>query len=161
FRLNGISLVVPPLRERPLELRPLARAFAAHACRAANRPEVTIAEDAYAALLNHPWPGNVRELRNVIERAVLLCAVDVISAEHIAVGRVGEPVPAPTGEPAEGTSLTAELATIEKARIVAALAECNGSQKDAAKLLGISRRALSYKLDVHGLPRPRKGTPNS
>ena len=73
FRLNGISVLIPPLRQRRPEIQPLARAFIAEACRDANRSALSITEQALAALETHSWPGNVRELKNVIERAVTLC----------------------------------------------------------------------------------------
>lgn len=161
FRMNGISFVIPPLRERAAELEPLARAFAAKACRDVARPPLGLSGGALAVLRSHSWPGNVRELRNVIERAVLLCSANVLGPEDIvlrAVTDIAKANEAPgAGTPmSAGSTLTSELAALERARIIDALEKCNGSQTDAAKSLGISRRTLLYRLDVHGLPRPRK-----
>ena len=172
FRMNGISLAIPPLRERRAEVRPLASAFAAEACRQAKRPAVALSDDAIAMLMEYKWPGNVRQLRSVIERAVLLCTGDVVGPEHIVLGAVTGPVrkksgmhvgskqstrpPGTRGATGKGLPLTSELEALEKARIIEALEQCKGSQKDAAALLGISRRTLLYRLDAHGLPRPRK-----
>jgi DNA-binding NtrC family response regulator len=84
FRLNGISLVIPPLRQRTGEIAALANAFLAHACeRAGREPVPRIAADALALMRQHSWPGNIRELRNVVERALLLCTDDTIRLEHL------------------------------------------------------------------------------
>ena len=89
FRLNGVSLVIPPLRERPLEIEELARVFAKDAARREHRvPAPSISAEAMAHLRDYPWPGNVRELRNVIERAVLLCSGDAILPEHLPVDKM-------------------------------------------------------------------------
>jgi DNA-binding NtrC family response regulator len=156
FRLNGITLAIPPLRDRLHELEPLARGFVAAACAEAHRDDVPeLAPAALALLRRHAWPGNIRELRNVMERAVILCTGDRIEAAHVTL----EPAPRETSiEP--GLS---ELATIyqldparERARIVEALTACKGNQTQAAKLLGISRRTLVTRLGELDLPRPRK-----
>lgn len=87
FRLNGIALTIPPLRERLEEIEPLARRFAAKvAAEIAPGCAVTLSKGALNALMRHPWPGNVRELRNVMERAVVLAGGSVIDAEHLLLG---------------------------------------------------------------------------
>ena len=89
FRLNGISLVIPPLRERLSELPGLASGFIADACRKANRTDgPTISTDAMTLMLRYGWPGNIRELRNVIERAVLLCSNGSITLAHLPVEKM-------------------------------------------------------------------------
>jgi transcriptional regulator with PAS, ATPase and Fis domain len=84
FRLNGITLTIPPLRARRAEIEPLAREFIADACRHAGRPALAMTDAALAFLENYAWPGNVRELRNAIERAVTLCTEDIIDVRHVA-----------------------------------------------------------------------------
>jgi transcriptional regulator with PAS, ATPase and Fis domain len=155
FRLNGISIVIPPLRERLDELGPLAKKLLAEASEAHGRvtpPELPF--DAVGILRQHAWPGNIRELRNVLERAVVLCPGDVITRRHIeasipelrpklvSVGDHGRP------------TLNVEMS--EKRRIEEALDTCGGNQSRAAKLLGISRATLVNRLNVYGFPRPRK-----
>lgn len=143
FRLNGISLVVPPLRDRIDEIGELARAFLERASREAGQPVPELSVDALAALRRYPWPGNVRELRNSMERAALLSSDGLISPEHL-----------PADKPQ--TTLYAENRPVEeRGRIQEALLNCAGNQSRAAKLLGISRRALVKRLDKYGLPRPR------
>jgi DNA-binding NtrC family response regulator len=156
FRLNGITLVVPPLRERAGEIAQLARELVTAACRQSGRVrEPAFSPDALALLEHYLWPGNVRELRNVVERAVLLCQGDLITREHLP----GIAEPAPAARPDETpppVSLRAELAALERKRILDALAECGGNQTRAAKLLGMRRQSLVARLDEYGIPRPRK-----
>ena len=153
FRLNGISLTVPPLRERVPEIAGLARTFADGAWRRSGQPVAGISERALAALQGHRWPGNVRELKNVVERAVLLARGGEIQLEHVDLG--APPAPAAAARTGAG-ALPAELASVERTRILEALEKSSGNQKEAAKLLGISRRTLLYRLDMYDLPRPRK-----
>jgi two-component system, NtrC family, response regulator AtoC len=168
FRLNGISLVVPPLRERLDELESLARKLLAQASDAHGRaapPELSAG--ALDALRTHSWPGNIRELRNVIERAVVLCPGEVVTEEHLATCRpeprpkvvslaahAARPPPHETVEAATGTP--EREAGDERRRIEEALDACAGNQSRAAKLLGISRATLVGRLNLYGFPRPRK-----
>ena len=178
FRLAGIPLVVPPLRERVGEIEELARGFVAQAVHARDKDATTVpvlSPEALEELRSDPWPGNVRELRNVIERAVLLCTDGVIRPEHLRVGRqrtiVFAPVPLPptaglpgTGvggaggaEPGGGGSAGAGDVDPERRRIKEALDACGGNQRRAAELLGWSLRTLVNRLDRYGFPRPKKG----
>jgi two-component system, NtrC family, response regulator AtoC len=149
FRLNGITLLVPPLRERPDAIRSLADRFVADASERTRRPRLRLSTAALARLARHDWPGNVRELKAVIERAVLLADHDAIESHHILVDA---PVDASVGAPASrGESGPA------RERLVAALDQCAGNQTKAARLLGVSRSTLVRQLLVHGVPRPRCG----
>jgi transcriptional regulator with PAS, ATPase and Fis domain len=149
FRLAGVTLVIPPLRERIDEIEPLARRFVREACVRAKRSVLAISDAALASLRAAPWPGNVRELRNVMERAVLL-AEDRIDVEHLPAPRAPTPVPVAAGD------LRAGVVAFERQKIVEALDQCRGNQTKAAKLLGISRRTLIERMDEFALPRPRK-----
>jgi len=180
YRLNGITLHLPPLRERRPEILPLVRSFLARfAKEAGDRSPPDVSPDAARLLENYPWPGNVREVRNVVERAVLLCEGSEILPEHlpvesmaansisfaasapvIAPAPAAAPAPLEAGRPtapagfATGGALSA--AEEEKERILRVLAECAGSQTRAAKILGIARSTLIARLDEYGVPRPRK-----
>ncbi len=172
YRLNGVTLVIPPLRERPSEIEPLARSFAAQAAREVGRdPAPEISDEVLSLLMSYSWPGNIREVRNVMERAVLLCEGDRITPEHLpldamrAARRVAAAsAPQPSApEPATDTGGTLPTAAgsedpdeQERLRISDALAQAGGNQTRAAELLGISRRTLSKRLDKYGFPRPRK-----
>jgi two-component system response regulator AtoC len=160
FRLNGISLVIPPLRERRAELESLARLFLTRACAEAGRPEVSLSPAALAYLLQHSWPGNIRELRNVCERALLLCPGDVILPEHFSMA-APQAAPAADAAPAaaaEVASPSSAHGSHERERVIEALAQCAGNQSRAAKMLGISRKTLVARLDAFNLPRPRKSS---
>jgi transcriptional regulator with PAS, ATPase and Fis domain len=169
FRLNGISLVIPPLRDRTEEIEGLARVLIAEASRRmGRRTPPDAAPDVLELLRQYPWPGNIRELRNVLERAVLLCAGDRIEKAHLplekmsghfAVRRPAPPasMPEPESGPAsEDDELREQLHQSERRRIVEALARCAGNQTKAAQALGISRRTLVKRLSEFNLPRPRK-----
>jgi DNA-binding NtrC family response regulator len=171
FRLNGISVTVPPLRERAAELEGLARKFVTEFARTLGRGERVLSSEALSALKRQSWPGNVRELRNVIERAVLLSDGREIRPEHLSLGSAPLPPPAPAAieeieeveaeleeedAPASGGSLSDEVRAVERRRILEALEQCAGNQTRAAEKLGITRRALIHRLETYGVPRPRK-----
>jgi two-component system response regulator AtoC len=149
YRLNGISLVIPPLRQRVGEIEELARRFVEDASTRAERtPVPTIAAEAMQWLKSHYWPGNIRELQNTMERAVLLCTGDEITLEHLppVTGHAG----ARGGDTGEGDS------DPERQKILDALEQCAGNQTRAARVLGISRNTLLARLDAYGILRPRK-----
>jgi DNA-binding NtrC family response regulator len=138
YRLNVVELNLPPLRERREDILPLADLFISQLARSRAR----LAEATADCLKNYPWPGNVRELRNVIERAVLLSQSELILPEHL---------PAKLREAAKQTAPTLTLDSqtmdeIERTAILAALKQHKSNRTETAKALGISRRALLYKL---------------
>jgi len=137
YRINVVELIVPPLRERRGDVLPLARRFAAEF---AGGP-VRLSPQAAQCLLAYRWPGNVRELRNAIQRACLLCRGDVILPEHLPP-KVAALASTPQTENADA----GRLSQVERATILATLEECGGNRTHTAKKLGISRRALIYKL---------------
>jgi two-component system, NtrC family, response regulator AtoC len=151
YRLAAVVLEIPPLRERPTEIEPLARAFVAAAAARLGVAALDLTDDAIAALRGHPWPGNVRELRNVVERAILVAdgAID-----RVALRLAPAAAAAPGG--AAPAVLANELAELERKRILEALDTCGGNQTRAAELLGMPRRTLIKRLDEYGVPRPRK-----
>jgi two-component system response regulator AtoC len=160
FRLDGIALTIPPLRERPSELEPLARHFLAEGARRAGRAHPpALTPGALARLRAHAWPGNLRELRNIMERAVLLAGDGPIEQAHIqGLEQPTSPSPAPAAkpEPDRAAGLRDELARLERQRIVDALERCGGNQTRAAELLGMPRRTFVHRLDEYGITRPRK-----
>lgn len=150
YRLNGMTLTVPPLRERAQDIARLACAFIAESCRAAKRRPPTLSKDAIDLLRAYAWPGNVRELRNMIDRALLLCTGDELTTEHFpetTLRRRAMDIVAPT---------TPDLPEGERERILAALASCAGNQSRAARQLGMSRKVLLARLDSYAIARPRK-----
>ncbi|HET6583021.1 MAG TPA: sigma 54-interacting transcriptional regulator [Nannocystaceae bacterium] len=143
YRLSGVTLSIPPLRERLAELPELAAEFARKASAGVGRTPPSISAATLSALQTHPWPGNIRELRNVIERAVMLCDGDTITPDHL----VFEPM------------IPQNSTDDERTRILAALQSCAGNQTRAAAKLGISRKTLGVKMDALGIPRPQKSNP--
>jgi DNA-binding NtrC family response regulator len=182
YRLNGLSFIVPPLRERVDEIAALAAHFISNAAAVLGKAVPKLNAEARACLEAYPWPGNIRELRNVMERAVLLSrdrvvTPDLLPAEITAADPLrpvamtvkpsaelprsweGEAEVAPGTIPfppfADERRLLAEVDNFERARIVEALAKCSGNQTRAAQLLGISRRVLINRIERYDLPRPR------
>jgi DNA-binding NtrC family response regulator len=120
-------------------------------------PQLTDA--ALALMRGYSWPGNVRELRNVIERALILSARDVIDVVDLPVDKmraIYATAPTPTGTTAPPPMLSTSIDAEERRRVLEALETCAGNQTHAARLLGISRRTLVNKLEKFALPRPRK-----
>ena len=168
FRLKGATLVVPPLRERPSEILPLAEvclASAADQMQLSVRP--VLSERARASLLAHAWPGNVRELRNVIERATLLCNSGCIGPDDLALDAAADPILGSATTSTEKPLAVATLGSLpaaprvphadsERERIAQALSECGGNQSRAAESLGMPRRTLVRRIAELGLPRPRR-----
>jgi two-component system response regulator AtoC len=144
YRLNGVTLYIPPLRERTAELPVLAKKFLADASAQAGR-SLRLAPEALARLAAHDWPGNIRELKNVIESAALICPDDEIGVEHL---QLAEPRP-------QAPSLASDIDALEKQRILQVLDECGGNQTRAAQKLGISRGTLLSRLKQYGIRRPR------
>ncbi len=153
YRLDVYTIHVPPLRARSEDVPGLAGAFLAELRSEMDKPVEDFTEEAMAALTRYGWPGNVRELRNAVERALLSCRGHQIGLSDLPERVRGEAAPAmqaeESGPGAEG--LDAWLAERERRVIVAALADCNGVQAQAARLLGITERSLWHrikKLDI-------------
>jgi two-component system, NtrC family, response regulator AtoC len=140
-RLGQICLRVPPLRERPEDIVPLAEHFLKQVNTA-----MFFSGDAVRVLHQHPWPGNVRELRNAVTKAAVLSRDLEIRGDDLVLG-----TPRVAQETARFLTVpTANLDGMEKSTILRVLAETNGHQQRAADLLGISRRTLSRKLKLYG-----------
>jgi two-component system, NtrC family, response regulator HydG len=136
FRLAVIPVHVPPLRDRPDDVLPLAEHFLSNHARSSGR-SLTLSDSARRALRAHPWPGNVRELENAIERAVVLAPDDEVGPENLLL--------APASAPPEAQSLEDALDRAAEARIRAALADTGGRRAEAATALGVERTTL-YRL---------------
>ncbi len=154
YRVSAFTLQVPPLRERPAEVGMLAELFLRQQAERAGRPVPTLGTEVTAILQQHRWPGNVRELRNAIEHAFVLCDGDVILLAHLPPTLQEaevQPVVAVPGDAPSSTNVKDRLAAIEHASIAEALEAENGNQTRAAKRLGMSRRALIYKMEKYGI----------
>jgi DNA-binding NtrC family response regulator len=145
FRLNVFQVGLPPLRERRADIVPLARCLLSRV--AGERPRRLSAE-AEAMLVRHPWPGNVRELANAMDRARILARGGVVHPEHLPPTiRAASPVAPPSFVPPSGTSVH----EMERQLIERTLERTGQNRSEAARQLGISRRALLYKIKRYGL----------
>ncbi|HEY7511705.1 MAG TPA: sigma 54-interacting transcriptional regulator, partial [Vicinamibacteria bacterium] len=143
YRLSVIPIALPPLRERPEDIPLLAEHFVRkHAHRTGKRVE-GLGEGVRELLTGYDWPGNVRELENTIERAVVLSPGPVIQPREISMLGAA-PASAAPGLPS--LRLHQNIEWVEKESVTRALQRAGGVKKDAAELLGISQRALSYYL---------------
>ncbi|HEY5924960.1 MAG TPA: helix-turn-helix domain-containing protein, partial [Kofleriaceae bacterium] len=147
------TLVIPPLRERPLEIRPLAQRFLQRAARRHELPVPNIVAEAEAWIASHAWPGNVRELRHVMERALLLAGSEPIDLTHLPTTR--REVTPPAAREVLPAAPTGPVDS-DRARTLDALDRCHGNQTRAARMLGIARSTLLKRLDLYNVPRPRK-----
>ena len=157
FRLNVFPITVPPLRERPGDVRLLAELF----LRRHGASEDKLTARALQALERHPFPGNVRELEYALERAMILAGSDPIDVEHLSIAGSGEDAsrgamaaPGWVPEiPPEGLSLE----VLERELILPALERAGGNKSQAARLPGLTRRALYSRMERHGLRKPGEG----
>lgn len=153
YRINLITLHLPPLRKRPADIEPLARHFIADYAAQCNRTAPTLSPDAVAFLQSQPFPGNVRQLRNLVERTLLISTSSRLTTEDFRTAiALGSEQPEGTPDAGE-TPATApvNLEASEKAAIAAALRKVDGNVTHAAALLGITRQALYRKIKKHNL----------
>jgi len=156
YRLNVISVEMPPLRERREDIPLLATNFLSVFAARTGRNAMRIAPDAMEILTAYAWPGNVRELENVMERAVALAVTDEVHPENLPPN-VMQPtagsLPQTWEVPPEGLNLEEVIARIEQALLKDALAKADGVQTRAAQLLGINFRSFRYRARKYGLDR--------
>jgi DNA-binding NtrC family response regulator len=148
YRLRVVTLKIPPLRERKDDIPLLAQHFVESFCQSQGFPKVNLLSETIDWLCNYHWPGNVRELKNALEASVVLSKDGMIHPHDLQ--RTGLPAVPLTG-PAAAQSDSVSLEDSERNAILRALAQAGWVQKDAAELLGISRRALNYKIKKYGI----------
>jgi len=156
YRLNGVTVRIPPLRDRGDDALLLARWFLARESMSLGRKNRGFDAGALAAIAAHPWPGNVRELQNRVRRGALMADGPLIAAEDLELE-------APAEEdrgliPEVDFDLRAARMRAERETVERALAHSNGSVSAAARLLGVSRPTLYGLLDTHGMAPHRPGT---
>jgi Nif-specific regulatory protein len=149
YRINVVTLPLPPLRDRRDDIALLAQAFVEQLSRQLDRPIRGITAGALSALEAYSWPGNVRELRNVVERGVLLARGAWIDAEVMPFAGGAAPRADPSGS--ADLDLRARLRAVERQTLVLALERAGGVRREAAGLLGIDERNLAYYLRKHDL----------
>ncbi len=153
YRLNVIELVIPSLRARPEDIPVLAEHLSAKLTAGMANPPPTLSADALAALSRYDFPGNVRELENILERALTMCDGTEIMASDLQLPESdGAAIPDGAAVEINGSeSLEEYLARVEETAIRDALERSNQNKTAAAKLLGITFRALRYKLEKLGI----------
>jgi DNA-binding NtrC family response regulator len=144
YRINVFSILVPPLRERPEDILPLAHLFVEKYARAMGKPARTLSQDAEAVLLSYRWPGNVRELENAVERAMVVGKTPALEVRDLPVSARDGAVDEPQAR---------SLAALEKDHVARVLRDCEGNVTQAAKVLDIDRATLYNKLKRYGLRR--------
>jgi DNA-binding NtrC family response regulator len=144
YRINAVTLVMPPLRERGPDILRLARTLLERVASELGRPEVRLSPAAEQALGAHPWPGNVRQMRNALERAVLLSRHAVLEPEDV--------IPAaPAAGPPTAEAPQMSLQEAERRHIESVLRAAGGVVPRAAEVLGLSRSALYERIRKHGI----------
>ncbi len=147
YRLNVFPLELPPLRERSLDIVPLARHLVSRLGVALGRPGIDLSPVAAAQLTQYAWPGNIRELENVIQRALILAPGGTLEPDGLLL-------PASVATAAKqaiiaGDGVAMDMKSLEKSHILEMLSSVGGSRKLAAKKLGMSERTLRYKLQQY------------
>jgi DNA-binding NtrC family response regulator len=161
YRLNVVSIEMPPLRERKEDIVPLAHSFIRRFAGELKKKIEGLEPDAQKLLMRYNWPGNIRELENTVERAMLLAEGRAIAADDL---RLGETPTSGSGR--EHGSLVkipptgVPLEDIERQALIEALKMSNWIQKDAAELLSISPRVMNYKIKTLGIDFPKGRRPN-
>jgi DNA-binding NtrC family response regulator len=156
YRLNVVSVDIPPLRERREDVLPLAREFIAAACQMYQLEPRSLAPDAVDALTSYHWPGNVRELQNAIERAV------VLSADRTKIARSDLPMEVRDGmAPMSGLVFdeVIPMADLERRYVLQVLERFGGNRTHTARALGIGANTLWRKLKRWGVPPARESFP--
>jgi len=143
YRLRVVSLTIPPLRERKEDIPAFAQNFAEAFCKNKGIAPIKLLPETIEYLCRYRWPGNVRELKNALEGGIVLSQNGVLRSEDLQLARISEN----PGSPENPFSLDDS----ERDTIIRALRESGGVQKDAAELLGISRRAIHYKIKKYGI----------
>jgi transcriptional regulator with GAF, ATPase, and Fis domain len=158
YRLNVFEINIPPLRERPDDILPLAEAFLDELGIAMGRPAAGLSRDGRDWLLEYPWPGNVRELRNAIERAILLCDGGLITRQHLPAmdsSQNGFRDLYSTTNTFESNSPLipgdVDLGAVDRSFVEKALNQSRGNKSKAARLLGLSRAQLYTRLEKYKL----------
>jgi DNA-binding NtrC family response regulator len=149
YRLRVIPIEVPALRDRKDDIPGLAECFALKYCRAHDLPKASLPRETIKWMLDYPWPGNVRELKNAVEAGIVLCRNQTLTPADLQLSDIkNRPVADDEG------SASFSLKDNERTAIIRALKETGGVQKHAADLLGISRRAIHYKIKKYDIDVP-------
>ena len=151
YRLNVARIVIPPIRDRPEDIGPLAEYILKRLERRHGWGMLTLSPEALQAIQERTWPGNVRQLENMLARAAITARGRTILPEHLDVEEPTDPSMPSAGDSAEPIPLRALLADVERRAIQRALIACQGNRTRTAERLGISRRQLFDKIREYDL----------
>lgn len=154
YRLHVIPIPIPPLRERPTDIVPMARHFLQMACRSHERPTAHFCPEAEKALLDWSWPGNVRELQNAVERAAILAQGGVVELKHLLLSKL------PREGRRSGIVVDGTLEEMERRIILAAFEKHGSNKKATARALGINIKTLRSRLRTYGVDAGLEGGEN-
>ncbi len=165
YRLDAMTITIPPLRNRAGDLEPLCQRFIKQVAKLSERPLMTIHHDAMRLLRQHHWPGNVRELRNAIDRAVAIAEEDVVTPDDLPerireLAPPGDRPPAPPitlihpeGCVDDSSGLRQRVELFESELIMEALRQCDWDRRKAAERLDLPLSTLAHKMRAHGIKR--------
>ncbi|SKA83659.1 DNA-binding transcriptional response regulator, NtrC family, contains REC, AAA-type ATPase, and a Fis-type DNA-binding domains [Paucidesulfovibrio gracilis DSM 16080] len=154
YRIKVVTLVVPPLRERPEDIPLLAQRFLERACGEQDREPLRFSSEAMELLCTHSWPGNVRELRHAVEAGAVFATDGLVRPADLQLEDVSVPRSADHPRSTQGDDTELSLENNERQAILRALEHTRWNKTAAADLLGISRRAIHYKINKYGLREP-------
>jgi two-component system response regulator AtoC len=149
--LGRAHVVVPPLRHRVTDLAGMCRRLLARSANRYGRPARTFDVDAMARLVAYPWPGNLAELSSVIERAVLLCSSATVGGSYLALESRRDPPAEVPSDVKSYVDLPSQLDELERRELCTALERCGGNKAEVARMLGIQRTTLYYRLKRLGI----------
>ncbi len=156
YRLNTVCIPMPSLRERKEDVLPLANFFATKFSKELKKRIDGFTPPAAKYLTRHNWPGNIRELQNAIERAVLMAESNLVGVEDLTLSSNQDgPNASPSSMGIKIPPTGIKLEDLERNTLLEALKMCDWVQKDAAELLGVSRRVLNYKVKIHNITHDR------
>lgn len=153
YRLNVISIRIPPLRERKSDIPPLVSYFIAKYAKENNKEVESVSKEAMDALIKYNYPGNVRELENALERAVIMARGRVITLDDLPIHIKASRDDSKQNYELKGKTLDEIIENVERQLIADALVRANSNQSRAAEILGISERNLRYKIKKYGMKR--------
>ena len=150
YRLNIVSLHIPPLRERKEDVLPLIDYFIEKYVSENNKPKLRVSKEAVDLLIKYNFAGNVRELENIIERAVVLCRTEIITVNDLpnVVSGFKAEKEIPVNDE---LTLVEQVEELEKKLIFDALSKANGNQSQAGRMLGLTERNLRYKMQKYDI----------
>jgi two-component system response regulator HydG len=151
YRLNVVTLLAPPLRERAEDIPILAQHFLIHFAQKNHKRIKGFSPQAMDRFLRYPWPGNVRELMNAVERGVVLSRSDYLEETELSLVIMNGPDDTSDNDSSRGEKRSSSLDEVEKDAVIRTLEDAGGNKSEAARRLGVTRRTLHLKLKKYGL----------